>query len=88
MVRWPATSVVGARTVVRLIGYWFGREYWGKGVATRALAEFLQGMTERPIHAHVAEHNGGSIRVLEKCGFTLDHRDPAGPVIELVFVLR
>ena len=73
---------------LRLIGYWIGKEHWGKGVATRALAEFLQGMTERPIHAHVAEHNHGSIRVLEKCGFRPEGRIAAGPVTELVFVLR
>src|SRR5512134_2410145 len=26
----------------REIGYWLGREYWGKGIATKALAEFLK----------------------------------------------
>ena len=25
---------------VRVVGYWIGKEYWGKGVATRALAAF------------------------------------------------
>ncbi len=25
----------------RLIGYWIGKEYWGRGVATRAVSEFL-----------------------------------------------
>jgi RimJ/RimL family protein N-acetyltransferase len=53
----------------RLIGYWIGREYWGKGIATRALELLLQEVPERPIFAHVAKHNTGSIRVLEKCGF-------------------
>ena len=41
----------------RLVGYWIGREFWGRGVATAALAAF------------VAEHNVRSIRVLEKCEF-------------------
>ena len=41
-------------------------------------------MTERPLHAHVAKHNAGSIRVLEKCGFRLELEEDA----ELVFVLR
>ena len=49
-------------------------------------------MTERPLHAHVAKHNAGSIRVLEKCGFSLEHEESdevAGKdVAELVFVLR
>jgi RimJ/RimL family protein N-acetyltransferase len=53
----------------RLVGYWIGREYWGRGVATRALALFLDRDTERPLYAHVAVQNVGSIRVVEKCGF-------------------
>ena len=77
---------------VRFVGYWIGREHWGRGVATRALAAFLRLVAERPLHAHVASHNAGSIRVLEKCGFVLEDvesgegadRDPG----ELEFVLR
>jgi RimJ/RimL family protein N-acetyltransferase len=57
--------------VERQVGYWIGREYWGKGIATRALSEFLGHVTERPCYAHVAKHNAGSLRVLEKCGFTV-----------------
>jgi RimJ/RimL family protein N-acetyltransferase len=53
----------------QLVGYWIGREFWGKGVATRALAEFVQELSRRPLHAWVAATNAGSIRVLEKCGF-------------------
>ena len=54
----------------RQVGYWIGRPYWGRGVATRALGLFLAEVRERPLHAHVAEHTAASIRVLEKCGFT------------------
>ena len=46
----------------RLIGYWIGREHWGKGVATRALSKFVDLLGERPLFAHVARHNLGSIR--------------------------
>jgi RimJ/RimL family protein N-acetyltransferase len=53
----------------RLVGYWVGRDFWGKGVATRALAEFVEQIPQRPLHAWVATSNVGSIRVLEKCGF-------------------
>ena len=53
----------------RLVAYWIGREHWGKGIATRALSEFLVLESTRPLHAWVAVHNIGSIRVLEKCGF-------------------
>ncbi len=52
------------------VGYWLGKEYWGMGIATRALSQFLLLVRSRPVHAHVASHNAGSIRVLEKCGFT------------------
>ena len=54
----------------RLVAYWIGREHWGKGIATQALSEFLVLESTRPLHAWVAVHNIGSIRVLEKCGFT------------------
>jgi len=77
---------------VRLVGYWIGKDYWGKGIATRALAAFLHVVTERPLRAHVAAHNVGSIRVLEKCGFSLEREesvDDAGKdVAELVLILR
>ncbi|HEX3131172.1 MAG TPA: GNAT family N-acetyltransferase [Thermoanaerobaculia bacterium] len=77
---------------IRLVGYWIGKEHWGKGVATRALAAFLHLVTERPLHAHVAKHNVGSIRVLEKCGFSLVREESvevAGKdIAELVLVLR
>jgi RimJ/RimL family protein N-acetyltransferase len=52
------------------IGYWLGREYWGRGIASRALRTFLDLIEERPLHAAVAPHNPASMRVLEKCGFT------------------
>lgn len=55
----------------REVGYWFGRTFWGKAVATRALRAFLEEVTERPLYAGVAEHNVASIRVLVKCGFTI-----------------
>jgi RimJ/RimL family protein N-acetyltransferase len=61
----------------RLIAYWLGREHWGKGIATRALSEFLVLEPTRPIHAWVAVHNVGSLRVLEKCGFrTVAQEEP------------
>ncbi len=56
---------------VREVGYWIGREFWGRGIATTALAAFLKEVKIRPLYAHVAKTNPGSMRVLEKCGFTL-----------------
>src|SRR5512141_1537722 len=59
----------------REVGYWLGKEYWGKGVATQALAEFLEYIDTRPLYARVAKHNIASRRVLEKCGFTVSGED-------------
>jgi RimJ/RimL family protein N-acetyltransferase len=75
---------------VRLVGYWIGREYWGRGVATRALAAFLDLVKDRPLHAHVVKHNVGSIRVLEKCGFSPEPgvEVASDGIVELVLVLR
>ncbi len=56
----------------REVGYWINRAFWGCGVATSALSAFLSLETTRPLHAGVAKHNAGSIRVLQKCGFTFD----------------
>ncbi len=54
------------------VTYWLGSEYWGKGIATWALTEFLAHHNNtRPIYARVAKDNLGSRRVLEKCGFTI-----------------
>jgi RimJ/RimL family protein N-acetyltransferase len=55
----------------REVGYWIGKQFWGKGLATRALAELLEEEGSRPLHATVATTNRGSIRVLEKCGFVV-----------------
>lgn len=61
----------------REVGYWIGREYWGKGVTIKALSEFLGHVEVRPLYARVAKHNIASIRVLEKCGFTISGEDKA-----------
>jgi RimJ/RimL family protein N-acetyltransferase len=59
----------------RLVGYWLGREFWGKGLATKALAELIDELGRRPLYAYVAKTNVGSIRVLEKCGFVRSDED-------------
>ena len=77
----------------QLLGYWIGRELWGRGVATQALTILINDVPVRPMHAHVVEHNVGSIRVLEKCGFRRDREQEAKAPApndgseELVFVL-
>lgn len=51
------------------LGYWLGERYWGRGVATAAVARFVKIDVVRPLHAIVASRNVASIRVLAKCGF-------------------
>ena len=73
-----------------LIAYWFGKEFWGRGVATAAVGEFLTAHeTRRPLHAYVVRANVGSIRVLEKSGFQAVGPPAAGAdgVEEILFRL-
>jgi ribosomal-protein-alanine N-acetyltransferase len=51
------------------ITYWIDKKYWGQGIATHALNEFLKIENTRPILGRAAFDNVGSQRVLEKCGF-------------------
>ena len=57
------------------VSYWIGKEYWGKGLATRALSEFLRQVKVRPVYARAAKDNTASLRVLEKCGFEISGED-------------
>ena len=70
----------------RLISYWLSREFWGQGIATAAVSLLLRLESIRPLIAHVASHNLGSIRVLEKSGFTRVGEDrfslPDHPTVE------
>lgn len=72
----------------REVGYWIGKAYWGKGVATHTLAAFLGIVTARPLYAHVAKHNIGSLCVLEKCGFVVCGEDTIPDEDVEEFILR
>jgi len=56
------------------IGYWIGREHWGRGIATRAVELMLEEFTVRPLFATAGGHNLPSLRVLEKSGFVVESR--------------
>ncbi len=81
------------RAGLQEIGYWIGREHWGKGIASEALTRFLDLEPVRPLYAIVAEHNIASHRVLEKCGFTLMDRNyestdlPGPDAVDYLFML-
>jgi ribosomal-protein-alanine N-acetyltransferase len=56
------------------LGYWIGVPYWGRGIATGAVACLLEHafsqMGLRRIHARVLSRNPASARVLLRLGFT------------------
>lgn len=55
------------------IGYWLGEPFWGRGIASRAVAAMVDWGFENfnllRIHACVFSENPASMRVLEKAGF-------------------
>jgi RimJ/RimL family protein N-acetyltransferase len=51
------------------VTYWIDRAVWGRGIASRALALFLDLIPVRPLHARAASDNAGSLSVLQKSGF-------------------
>ena len=53
------------------VTYWIDRAVWGQGVASEALAQFLDTVVVRPLYARTASDNVGSLRVLRKAGFTV-----------------
>ncbi len=51
------------------ITYWIDKKFWGQGIATKALKQFLTMETTSPVLGRTAFDNFGSQKVLEKCGF-------------------
>lgn len=60
------------------VGYWLAREYWNKGIITKALKEITEFGFKRlklnRIYAYVFPHNKASARALEKAGFKFEGR--------------
>lgn len=60
------------------VGYWVGKPFWGRGLATAALREFCPYVFETfdrvRLQARVYAWNPASGRVLEKAGFVLECR--------------
>lgn len=58
------------------LGYYFAEEFWGKGIATRAvkiIADFVFANSDIVrIYAEPFADNAASRRVLEKCGFAFE----------------
>jgi RimJ/RimL family protein N-acetyltransferase len=88
------TVLVGAEIVgdmgcwgaqgAREVGYWIGREFWGRHIATDALRLFLDVVSDRPLRGYVVPSNPASQKVLLSCGFVETGVDGE----HLVFTLR
>lgn len=50
--------------------YWVDRKFWGKGIASSAVEEFLLQYSQRPLYAHIVSDNLASQAILIKNGFT------------------
>ena len=57
------------------VTYWIGRAFWGAGVATRSLELLLDLEPRRPLYGRCAQTNPASLRVLQKCAFTIVRED-------------
>jgi len=72
------------------IGFWIGKEYWNKGITTRALLTFCHYLfTEfnfNRLTAKVFEGNEASKKVLLKCGFSLEGIHPESVFKNDIFV--
>jgi len=56
------------------LGYWLGQSHWGQGLAPEAVTALLASAAAVglvPIRARVLTANAGSVRVLEKVGFSV-----------------
>lgn len=62
------------------IGYWIGREYWGRGLVPEAarslLARCFNELGLKMVWCAFYDGNIKSQRVCEKCGFKYHHTDP------------
>jgi RimJ/RimL family protein N-acetyltransferase len=67
-----ASFVIDGRTEIT---YWLDRSVWGRGLASRAVALFLNEMRVRPLYARAASDNAGSLGVLRRAGFMIIGRD-------------
>lgn len=54
-----------------MLGYWIGRAYWGRGIASLAASLFLAEEQRRPLLATAATANTASRKILERNGFRL-----------------
>lgn len=66
----------GWRSHCAEVGYWLGKDYWGKGIAATALGLISDYAFDKcgfkKLFAPVIAENLASMRVLGKCGYSLE----------------
>ena len=67
----------------RLVGYWVGREQWGRGIATAALRAFLEEIPERPLYALVQPTTRARSACSRSAGSSKSARTRKVPVFRL-----
>jgi len=72
----------------RFIGYWMGREFWGRGIGTQALGLFLSQEKTRPLYADPYHGNTASVRLLERLGFQREGTVRHGEDEHILLALR
>ncbi|CAB9498296.1 expressed unknown protein [Seminavis robusta] len=74
------------------IGYIFGKDHWGKGLATELLKGLVKHLQQAgyqgTLHAGVAHGNPASSRVLEKAGFSAAPATSSGEEHDVDFFIR
>ena len=71
------------------VSYIIEKSYWGKGIATKALAQFIAQSDKAAFYARTAFDNFGSQKVLEKNGFYKSNEALPGNMLlyQLDFIL-
>jgi RimJ/RimL family protein N-acetyltransferase len=72
----------------REVGYWLGRQFWGRSLGTGALRRFLEIETIRPLYATTDVGNVASRRLLERCRFAFAETVDTGDVRYDLLILK
>jgi RimJ/RimL family protein N-acetyltransferase len=71
-------SINGTKT--RMLGYWLGKAYWGRGFMSEAafalVQDYFASAARRPLTSGAHEDNSASLKVQENVGFVVSRRRP------------
>ncbi len=75
----------GERRIAAEVGYWLGEPFWGKGIMTRVVTDFLDYVFHQfpdviKLTAPIYARNMGSQGVIKKVGFSLESVEKCGVI--------